>query len=299
MNYLTKILVTGGEGQVAQALRRHALQKNFELFFCSHKEMDIANLQTVSSVIQRVKPDLIVNTAAYTAVDKAESEQEAAMLANYVGAKNLAIVCQQQAVPFVQLSTDYVFDGTKQHAYQEEDKTNPINVYGKSKCLGEEAIREHCTHHFILRVSAVFSEYGNNFLKTMLRLGQEKKELRIVADQTTCPTDANDIARVIYLLSNRIFQQKASAGTYHYCGKEAVTWHQFATAIIETAKQYQPLAVEKIAAIAATDYPTPAKRPAYSVLDCKKIETQFGIEQMPLIHSIHHVVANLLKRTAA
>ncbi len=293
-NSLPRILITGGNGQLAQALRQHALTNKFQLSFRSHAEMDISNLHSVTTVIKEFSPDAIINTAAYTAVDKAESDEDAAMQANYQGAKNLAIASHEAVVPLIHLSTDYVFDGEATIPYSEEALTNPINIYGKSKYLGEEAIREHCTQHIILRVSGVFSEFGNNFFKTILRLAAERNELRIVADQMTCPTDANDIARVIF---NLLAAEEKSFGTYHYCGKNAVSWHEFATAIISEAKKYKPLLVENIQAIPASAYPTPARRPAYSVFNCKKIENHFGITQTPLAASIQQVAAVLLQRS--
>jgi dTDP-4-dehydrorhamnose reductase len=217
----------------------------------------------------------VINAAAYTAVDKAEQEADQAILVNHLGAQNLAIACKKNQVPLIHLSTDYIFDGAHTCPYQEDDKENPTNVYGHSKWLGEQAVREQCEQHIILRVSGIFSQYGHNFLKTMLRLAQEKKELRVVADQITCPTYAGDIASVLF----SIMQQSLHWGTYHYCNAGPVSWHQFATTIIQTAKQYQHLLVEEIKAISTSHYPTLAKRPAYSVLDCSKIENEMGIKQ--------------------
>ena len=272
-NYLPKVLITGGNGQLASALRHHPMAPAFHLMPCSHTEMDITDITSITHALTRLNPTIIINTAAYTAVDKAEQDKEPALCINYLGAQHLAMACNKQQIPLIHLSTDYVFDGNHTHPYREEEATNPINFYGESKWLGEEAVRKHCEQHIILRVSGVFSEYGNNFLKTILRLAKERKELRIIADQITCPTYAADIAQVLFTL----IQKKSPWGTYHYCNKEPLSWYQFAVAIIEEASKHQSLLVEDIQAIATIDYPTAAKRPTYSVLDCDKIEKETGI----------------------
>ena len=290
-SYLPKILITGGNGQLAHALDQQIFAENFELFLCSRDEMDITDMSSVTQAIEQFSPDIIINTAAYTAVDKAEQETEIALKVNHFGAKNVAIACQNKMIPLIHISTDYVFDGQKKTPYLENDAVNPINLYGKSKWLGEESVRENCEQHIILRVSGVFSEYGNNFFKTILRLAQERKSLRIVADQITCPTDASDIARVIFILAT----QKNKWGTYHFCSNQPISWHQFAVNIVNAARKYSALNVEEITAIPTSDYPTPAKRPPYSVLNCDKIKTSFAITPMPLDASIARVAAALLQ----
>src|SRR5579862_812079 len=181
--YLPKIVITGGQGQLAKAIQFHVLANQFDLKFVSHTELDITQAIKLNEAFAQYKPDLIINTAAYTAVDKAEAERETALQVNHLGVKNLAIACEKYQVPLIHLSTDYVFDGSKNSAYQEIDATNPINFYGHSKQLGEQVIEQYLDNYIILRVSSVFSEYGHNFVKTILRLAQEKNELRIVEDQ--------------------------------------------------------------------------------------------------------------------
>ena len=205
-------------------------------------------------IIEAFSPDIIINTAAYTAVDKAEEEADLAMLINHQGAKTLLLPAIKIKFHSFIYPTDYIFDGQKL-PYVEDDSANPINIYGKSKWLGEEAIREQCNQHIILRVSAVFSEYGNNFLKTILRLANDKKELKIVADQITCPTYAGNIATVIYAM----IADLRHWGTWHYCDSPEVSWHQFASDIIQEAKKHRPLLVEKIHAISSAEYKTAAK----------------------------------------
>lgn len=273
-NYSLKLLVTGGNGQIASALHQRATTHSILLTPLSKQELDITQPTAIHQAISTIKPDVIINTAAYTAVDKAEQEPEKALHINYAGAKELAKTCAIHRIPLIHLSTDYIFDGTVAQPYSEEDESHPLNVYGHSKWLGEQAIREYCDTHLILRVSAVFSEYGHNFLKTILQLAKEKKELRIVADQTTCPTYAGNIVELIFALA-----KSNKRGTYHFCSQQPVTWHQFASEMIEQAKQYQPLAVETITAITTAEYQAPAKRPPYSVLSCAKLNNEMGIQQ--------------------
>lgn len=288
-NSLPKLLITGGNGQLAQALKRHALAAQFQLHAVSHAEMDITDADAIQKTIAHYQPDWVINTAAYTAVDKAEAERELAIEVNQLGAQQLAMACQQQRIPLLHLSTDYIFDGKQLKPYQENEPANPVNLYGLSKWLGEEAVRKHCEQALILRVSGVISEYGNNFLKTMLRLATEKTVLRVVHDQITCPTYAGDIAAAVFAMVNQPLQ----TGVYHYCSAEAVSWHQFATAIIEEIKKNRPVTVLDIEAITTADYPTAAKRPAYSVLDCSKIARDYGITQPSLKKATQTIVANL------
>ncbi len=273
--YLPKILVTGGQGQLASALKNHIKANQFLLNFYSHHELDITDSSTIKNIIDTHQPDLIINTAAYTAVDKAETDKETAEKINHFGARNLARICQQNAIPLIHLSTDYIFDGEKKSAYVESDAANPINFYGITKQRGEQAITEILTDYIILRVSGIFSEYGQNFLKTMIRLSQEKKELRVVADQITCPTAANDIASAILKMAATYSQtQKLPWGIYHYCSANPVSWHAFASSILS---HVNPSIVIK--AIPTNEYPTPAKRPMNSVLNCEKIQQNFSIPQ--------------------
>lgn len=275
-NYSNKILITGGDSQLANAIYYHPLAKQYKLILRKHHECDITNPTSILENIKNIQPHYIINTAAYTAVDKAEQEIDKAMLVNCEGPKQLAIACKQYAIPLIHISTDYIFDGHKRAAYLEHDVVNPLNIYGKSKWLGEEAIREHCEQHIILRASAVFSEYGNNFLKTMLRLAKEKTTWQVVNDQITCPTYAGDIA---YALFKLIEQYEAASGTYHFCSSDSISWYNFASHILYEAKKYSPLQVKEIQPITTKDYQTLAKRPLYSVLKCEKIFTDFKLSQ--------------------
>jgi dTDP-4-dehydrorhamnose reductase len=287
---MPKILITGAQGQVATALCQHELAQHFNIQACTRVQLDITSPASIHQMITQCSPDIIVNTAAYTAVDKAEQYTEQSLLANHIGARNLAMACQQLQIPLIHLSTDYIFDGTSSSPYTEENAANPINQYGESKWLGEQAIRSQCEQHVIVRVSGVFSEFGTNFFKTILKLAAEREELRIVADQITCPTYAGHIAGAIFSLLNR----ELKWGTYHYCDQYAVSWHEFASTIIQEAKLYKPLRVKTIHAISTAEYPTAAKRPAYSVLACNKIKNTYNIQQAEWKHAVKQLIRPML-----
>lgn len=271
-----KILVTGGAGQLAYALQNHPQAKKFKVTCYNHQELDITDIANIHNAINVCEPDYIINTAAYTAVDKAEQDTLTCIRTNHLGAMNLAIISRKEKIPLLHLSTDYVFDGSKNQPYLEDDIPSPINYYGKTKLLGEEAIKEHCPRYVILRVSGVFSTRGNNFYRTIIRLAKERKILRVVCDQITCPTSADDIASTIYKIITNDFKK---TGIYHYCNETPVSWYEFASHIVTYAKAYMALEVEDLQAITSAEYQTVAARPVYSVLGCKKIKKDYGIEQ--------------------
>ena len=257
-----KTLITGANGQVAFELQRYAGTRT--IIALTKDQLDITDPE---ELIQSIRPDVVINTAAYTKVDDAEKNPEMAFAVNREGAKNLAIACEKIKCPLIHLSTDYVFDGQKNTPYLEEDPTLPLSIYGKSKWEGEEAVRHHCEKHIIIRMSAVFGVQGNNFVKTMLRLAKQKLKPRVVNDQITCPTPASDIAKMLWQMCEKITGVH-EWGTYHFCATPAVSWYEFASHIID--------AVESIP---TTGYPLPAARPKYSVLDCQKIKKIFNIQQ--------------------
>lgn len=271
-----KVLITGANGQVAFELQRLVDPNLFSIFAFKKDELDITQPDAISKIMTMVKPDIVINAAAYTQVDHAEENRVAAYALNQEGAKNLAIACDE-ICPLIHLSTDYVFDGKKQNAYLESDTVSPLNCYGESKWAGEEAIRHHCEKHIIVRLSAIFGAHGNNFLKTILRLAREKETLRVVNDQMTCPTPAKEIAEMLWQLCQKIHTQPAW-GTYHFCGTPAVSWHEFAMKIIQD-KNAGKLSVKNIEAISSAEYITRAQRPRYSVLNCDHLEKTFGIKQ--------------------
>ncbi|MFE8117185.1 dTDP-4-dehydrorhamnose reductase [Brenneria goodwinii] len=262
-----KILLTGANGQLGRCFQDR-LPEGWQVWATDTAELDITDYEKVLVAVKAFQPDSIVNAAAYTAVDKAESEPELAALVNKNGPENLARAAKEIGARLVHVSTDYVFDGTATVPYVETDKTNPLGVYGKTKLDGEIAVSHILPDAIIMRTAWVFSEYGNNFVKTMLRLGKERESLGIVSDQRGCPTYAGDIALAILDL----LKLNVSGGIYHFCGDKEVAWHEFAEAIFARAVELGKLdKTPVVSAITTEQYPTPAKRPLYSVLNTMKI----------------------------
>ena len=275
-----RVLVTGATGQVGHELVRLA-PEGVEVFGFGSGELDITDAANVSAVFERVRPELVINAAAYTAVDRAENEPERAYAVNRDGVLQLGRAAQRAAIPVLHISTDYVFAGDARQPYGEQDATGPSGVYGASKLAGEQALAEVCEGHLILRTSWVFGAHGNNFVKTMLRLGREREELGVVADQQGGPTSAAGIARTLWLIAQRYREQGALPwGVYHYSGAPACSWHAFACEIFTQAVALGSLArAPQVHAIGTDQYPTPARRPAWSVLSCDKIGSVFAVAQ--------------------
>lgn len=270
------VLVTGASGQLGQALQFIAsIHSDIQFVFCDSSKLDITNLNNIKQLFEQFKPNYCINAAAYTAVDKAESEPEKAHLINVVGAKNLAEVCKKFNTILLHISTDFVFDGTKDSPYTEEDFPNPTGVYGRTKLDGEKAIQETWDKHFIIRTSWVYSRFGNNFMKTMLRLAKERDKLSVVNDQIGTPTNAIDLAEVLVKICTSIFHLPSSNlfGIYNFSNEGQCSWYDFAKKIFE----YNNIKIN-LEPIPTTSFPTPAKRPAYSVLDKTKIKNAFGVE---------------------
>ncbi|MCL6372111.1 dTDP-4-dehydrorhamnose reductase [Pectobacterium versatile] len=264
-----KILLTGANGQLGRCFQDR-LPAEWEILATDSAELDITNLEHVERTVKQFKPDAIVNAAAYTAVDKAESEPELAAKINVTGPENLAIVASKQGIRLVHVSTDYVFDGNATEPYREDSVTNPLSVYGKTKLAGEQAVAKASSEAIIVRTAWVFSEYGNNFVKTMLRLGKERDALSIVGDQRGCPTYAGDLAQAIIAL----LQKKATGGIYHYSGDKEVSWFEFAQTIFSVATRKSILnKAPELTSISTEQYPTAAHRPTYSTLGCAKIQS--------------------------
>ena len=293
---MTRILITGGTGQVGLALQRHPLAAGFTVHAPDRHTLDLANPASIRAAFAAVAPAAVINAGAYTAVDKAESEPTLAHAVDGTAPGVLAGLCASAGIPLLHVSTDYVFDGATTHPWREDDATGPLGVYGRSKLAGEVAIRAACPQHVILRTAWVFSADGQNFVKTMLRLGQEREMLRIVSDQTGCPTAASDIAGTLWHLTRQQLLPETSAascGTFHYGGAPAVSWFTFATAIFTLAGQHGLRTPTTLEAIPTSAYPTPAQRPACSVLDCRKIAAVFGIPQPDWQAALVPVVAAL------
>jgi dTDP-4-dehydrorhamnose reductase len=274
-----KLLLIGSKGQLGQELAP-LLTNLGELTGVSRSEMDLTQPEIITKVINEVKPNIIINAAAYTAVDKAESEPEIAEAVNGIAPKIMAQTAAKIGASLLHVSTDYVFDGTKNTPYTEEDPTNPLGAYGRSKLSGEEGIQQTDAHYLIVRTAWVYGSKGKqNFVKTMLRLGKEKEELKIVYDQVGSPSWAKDIAIAITKLAQLTLDssQKPPLGIYHFTNSGVTSWYDFTIAIKEEAKNLgYPWITERILPITTTEYPTPAKRPAYSVLSNRKLNNLLG-----------------------
>lgn len=287
-----KILVTGVNGQVGHALQAaftHKISLDNTVISLDRSQLDLTNTAEIRRVIQSIQPDLIINPAAYTAVDKAETELELAYAINATAPKILAEEAARVGARLIHFSTDYVYNGAKSSSYTEDDATEPLSIYGKSKLAGEDAIRSVGLPHLIFRTSWVYGAYGKNFLKTILRLAAERDELRIVADQVGAPTSANAIANAVLEVITR--WQAETTDTYHLVNAGQTSWHGFARAIVEEYAQLQAIrgwpslkvGPKDIQAITTKEFPTPAVRPANSCLDCAKLARDFSV-QLPDWH---------------
>lgn len=288
-----KVLLTGGSGQVGTEVRRRA-GSAIQLWAPTRQELKLDDRHAVESAVRSFAPDVVVNAAAYTAVDRAEDDAEVASAINRDAVLHLGAACTKVGALIIHLSTDYVFDGRKVDAYREEDATGPIGVYGATKLAGEAALREVAERYFILRVSWVFAGHGSNFVKTMLRLGAEREQLRVVADQRGGPTYAGHIADAILALAPRTRSEQG--GTYHYAGAPATTWFEFADAIFDAGLRHGLLTRKpQLTPISTSEYPTRAARPANSVMDCTKIREHFGINQPDWLEGLEQAVAELAR----
>lgn len=280
---MKKILVTGANGQLGQCLQKISSQfEEFEFIFTDSETLDITNKEEVNDFFWQNAPDFCINAAAYTAVDLAETDVEKAFLVNADGAENLAEACSENNAQFIHVSTDYVFDGENNLAYTEEDFTNPLGVYGASKLAGDELALEVNPCSVILRTSWVYSEFGKNFVKTMLNLFATKDELNIVADQFGQPTNANDLAEAIMKI---IKSEKITPGIFNFSNLGRISWFDFAEKIAGLSE-----AKIKLNAIETSQYPTPAKRPKNSVLDLDKISKTYGVQLKPWEESLEGCV---------
>jgi dTDP-4-dehydrorhamnose reductase len=272
-----KIAVIGREGQIAHHLQTIGRANGHSVYAAGRPEADLTRPETVGNLLDRMRPDLVVNAAAYTAVDKAESESEQAFLVNATGVGELARLCARFDLPLVHISTDFVFDGSRRTPYTEADPVLPLSVYGASKAAGETSLRRSLDRHVIIRTSWVYGAHGSNFVKTMLRLGSERAELSVVDDQRGSPTSAAEIAAAIIQISPRLLASPDPGlwGTYHLTGAYETTWHGFAAEIFRQAA-VRGGKVCRLKPISTAEYPAPARRPAYSVLDNTKFISAFG-----------------------
>jgi dTDP-4-dehydrorhamnose reductase len=288
-----KVLVTGKNGQVGYLLsQKLALISDVELLAVDKRELNIVDSADVKCKVSEFKPDVIINAAAYTAVDKAEQERELAFDVNCTGVKNLAEAAEECGALLIHISTDYVFPGDKIGNYEEVDLTGPTSVYGQSKLAGENEIKKISSRYFIIRTAWVFGEHGNNFVKTMLRLAETHSKLRIVADQFGGPTYAGDIADTIIHMLNKIPEQHLSNGVYHYTGLPHVNWCEFAQSIFKKAQEQGLIeSIPEVSPITTDEYPTPAQRPANSKLDTTRITQDFGVPASNWMKALNSIKA--------
>lgn len=284
------VLVTGANGQLGQSIQFIADKyPNIQFIYTDYQEMDITNIESCQAVFSKYKPQFCINTAAYTAVDKAESEAEKTHLINAIGPEILAKVCKEYDIILVHISTDFIFDGTSTTPYKESDIPNPQSVYGQTKLDGELAIQKNWEKHFIVRTSWVYSQFGANFMKTMLRLAAERDSLSVVNDQIGTPTNAVDLAEVLVkIIQSTSTHHPSSFGIYNFSNEGICSWYDFASAIFHQ----KGISID-LKPIPTSAYPTPAKRPSYSVLDKTKIKKTFNIEikewQKSLSECLNHV----------
>jgi len=286
------ILVAGQSGQLAVELLRCQWPAGTRISALGRGRLNIADPESVARAFADFEPDIVINAAAYTAVDRAETDSVSAHEVNQMGAGHLAQEAARHGIPLIHISTDYVFSGVGQRPWREDDMPNPASIYGLSKRLGEIAIQQAGAQHIILRTSWLFAAHGQNFVRTMLRLGADRDRLKIVGDQMGCPTPAADLARVIADISMALSSGVVRSGIYHYCGQGPVTWYEFAATIFDMAGGLVPQR-PVLQPITTMEFGAPAPRPAYSVLDCGKLERDFGVTARPWLPGLQSVLSEL------
>ncbi len=289
------ILITGAKGQLGLELMGQGKGRGFNSFPADLPDIDITNPDQVRKAIKDSSASLVINCAAFTQVDLAESQERLAFEVNSLGPAIISHVCSESRIPLIHISTDFVFDGSKKTPYTETDEAMPESVYGKSKAIGEAAVKNILRRHIILRTSWLYGLKGHNFVRTILRLGAEKDNVRVVSDQIGSPTCAQDLAEALLILSEIIGSKEEIAwGTYHYSGKGVISWHEFAQAVLDIAKTMIPLRTVRADSITSDQYPATARRPAYSALDCEKIQKTFGIFPKPWRESLEKTISFML-----
>ena len=294
-----KVLIVGASGQLGCELVRQADPYDFTLLTPAHDQLDITRYNQVKSLLAQMRPGIVINAAAYTDVDGAESEAEKAFAVNAAGPANLARFCAQSQIPLIHVSTDFVFDGTQRRPYRESDPTAPLGIYGQSKAAGEEHIRSTLSEHIIIRTAWLYGIDGHNFVKTMLKLASEKTHIRVINDQYGSPTSASDLAEALLHIAGLLVHKSISNwGTYHYCGRGITTWYEFAENILRLAKRYLPICTAQLQPISTADWPSSAKRPSFSALDCSRISAHFGIHPRNWRLSLETTLARMLKKAS-
>ncbi|RJQ84046.1 MAG: dTDP-4-dehydrorhamnose reductase [Desulfobacteraceae bacterium] len=292
-----KLLIIGSNGQLGCDLMQQGLARQWRAAGADLPACDITRAESVDHTLASAAPlDLVINAAAYTAVDAAESHPQAAFAVNRDGVAVLARACSGLGLPLIHISTDYVFDGLQTRPYRPYDPIAPKGVYARSKAEGETELRRLLDHHVIVRTSWLFGVHGPNFVKTMLRLGKEMEILRVVDDQVGCPTYAGDLAGALLDIAAHLVRHADGWGTYHYCNQTAVTWYAFARRILTMARSYEQFKWNEIVPILTQHYPLPAPRPPYSVLDCGSLEAHFKITRRSWEPALREMLAQIYKK---
>lgn len=292
-----KLLVMGAGGQLGQDILYRAEGFGMVAEGIRHAQCDISSKSQVRDLFDRVSCDAVINAAAYTKVDQAETDKEGADQVNRIGAGLIASQCLAKGLPLLHVSTDYVFDGNASKPYSHLDAVSPQSVYGHTKAEGERLVLDIHPGASVVRTAWLFGAHGPNFVKTMIRLALERETLRVVDDQVGCPTWSRDLADALLgMVSKTVLGDTKATGIYHYCGTPQVSWFEFAGYIIKEASRCRELAVKELLPIPTAEYPTPAKRPMYSTLDCSRIKDEFGMGQGEWRRGVKEVVAALLKK---
>ncbi len=290
------ILLIGAKGQLGRELdlKGKALFGS-DMTAMDLPEIDITDYSALADIFTRLAPSVVINASAYTAVDVAESQKELCFAVNRDGPAHLAKLCRKHQASLIHISTDYVFDGKAGRPYREDDPVSPIGVYGRSKAEGEKAVLTESGPHAVVRTSWLYGRYGNNFVKTMLRLAKQKDVIQVVSDQYGCPTSAADLAEAVLAMTDSVLKKKAfSHSVYHYCGEGITTWYDFAVAIFDISVRLGLKNIPAIKPITTAQFPTAAKRPAFSALDCSSIEKDFSIRLRPWRESLTRMLQDVV-----
>lgn len=289
-----KILLTGSNGQLGWELMNQSKAFGFEMKGVDLPQLDISDSVQVRDIVADYRPSLVINAAAYTSVDGAETEKDLAFIVNRDSPAYLAQLCSNEGIPLIHFSTDYVFNGNKKTPYKETDPASPLNIYGQSKLEGEINIRSTLKKHIIFRTSWLYGIYGHNFVKTMLGLGRERKSIQVVKDQYGSPTSTNDLSEAVLTIVSKIQNRNnIEWGTYHYCGQGITSWHGFAKAIFDIAKHITSLKIKHVEPVSSDAFASKATRPDFSALDCQRIKKHFGIHTKPWRQSLEIMINRL------
>ncbi len=288
---MKRLLVTGAGGMTGIEVSERATLAGWNVAAMSHADFDITDGVAVEAALREAQPDVVINCAAYTAVDHAESEPELAAAVNTEGGRNVARAAAAIGAPIIHISTDYVFGGDGREPYLPDAPTGPVGVYGRTKLDGEIAIREEAPYHAIVRTSWVFSHRGSNFVKTMLRLSAERDELRVVNDQVGRPTSSADLAEALLVTADALLENEARSGTYHFANAGETSWFGFAQAIFEEGGAAHGARSPRLVPVSTEEFPTPARRPAYSVLDTSSFTATFDVVPRPWRDALRDTLA--------